>query len=132
MGPGSWFEYSMTEERSDLPDDKVWNEKYVVTSVEDERIVFDHYENGKKLEQVIGNRDCANGIIGMNGLHKVGNEELDTSFGKVSVCVYRSDRCGGGTEIFIDSQGMMYKSIESQLWSMGIRHSVTRKLVNRG
>lgn len=132
MRPGSWFEYRITEERSDLRDGKVWKERYVVVSVEDERIVFDHYENGKRLEQVIGNVNWANGIIGTDGLSKVGDEELDTSLGRISACVYGSDRCGGGTEIFVDSHGIMYKSVESQLWSMGVRHSVTRELVDRG
>ena len=132
MKNGSWFEYRVTEEQSDLCDDKVWKEKYIVASVEGDDIVFDHYRNDKKLEQVIGNRSYANGIIRTDGLSKIGIERLDTFSGKIDTDAYRSNRCGGGTEIFVDSRGTMYKSIESQLWSMGVRYSITRELIGKG
>jgi len=128
---GSWFEYKVTESQSDLDVEKVWKEKYIVVSFNQKEIVFDYYKNEKKLEQVIGNKDYANGIIRTDDLSEVGLEKLNTPFGKINTYIYDSNRCGGRTKIFTDAEGIMYKSIEDQLWSMGIRHSITRELIDK-
>ena len=129
---GSWFEYKVTETQSDLDIDNVWNEKYIVISVNKKEIVFDYYKDGNTLEQVIGNKDYANGIIRTDDLSETGLEKLNTPLGKIDTYVHDSNRCGGGTKIFTDTEGIMYKSIESQLWSMGIKHLITRELIDKG
>lgn len=128
----SWFEYKVTEKQSDLRENKTWTEKYVVTSVNGKDIDFDLYVDGKLEEKLTGNTAYGNGIIKMSGLAKNESKTIETAFGPKTVNVYKSNMCGGGVEMYMDTEGIMYQSVESQLWSMGVVFSIKRELTAFG
>jgi hypothetical protein len=138
MKVGSWFEYKVTEERSDVPGKKTHTEHYAVASINGDDIVFDKCIDGKKTEeQVEGRTSFGNGLVRNDDLKKYATETIDTAFGKKTVDVSDSmhngvGRCGGSTVTYVGSDGVMYRSIEKQLWSMGVRYTLTRDLVDLG
>lgn len=132
MDKGSWFEYKVTEYTSNVEGEKVWTEKYEIMSISGQDVVFIRYVDGVKKDLVNGNISYANLLVKNDDLSKTGTETIETAMGEKTVDVFDSNRCGGSTTVYQDESGLMYKSVESQLWSMGVKHSITRELISLG
>jgi hypothetical protein len=128
-----WYEYIVTEEQSDKTERIQKKEKFVVKSVTDDEVVFERFTDGKANGEYKGKTSYANWLIRNDDLSKVAEEEIDTpTYGKRKLDVFGSDRCGGSTTVWQDGLGLMYRAVQSQMWSKGIIYKKTFELINFG
>lgn len=128
---GTWFEYEVTEDQDGIVTSR-YIERYTLLSQCGKDTLFDVYREGRKCGQVDGNIDYANGHFRNDRLTKKGTEEIQTIDGRKSLDVFVSDRCGGSTTVYQDGDGLMYRGINTQMWSGGVIAKISRDLIRYG
>lgn len=128
---GTWFEYDVVEKQDNVVKAR-YHERYVLLSQCGKETIFECYRDGRKSGQVDGNVDYANGHFRNDRLRESDGERIATMDGEKSLKVFVSDRCGGSTKVYQDENGLMYRGINTQMWSGGVIAEFVRDLTNYG
>ncbi len=128
METGTWFEYEVEIERSDMGVVRQFNERYELLSKEGDILHFSMRENFDDKGMVDGSSDYASGIFDHKGLIMDHTEQYSLVGETIPVDVYVSDRCGGGETMWVGKDDVVYKDIRTQMWSMGVMYKETRTL----
>jgi hypothetical protein len=129
MDIGTWFEYEVTQERSDDGIIRQFNERYELESKNGEgTLYFNYRENFEEMNPFEGNEKYASGIFDHSRLRKDRTEEYSIITGNILTEVYVSDRCGGSETVWVDVHNVAYKDVRKQMWSMGVIYTETRIL----
>jgi len=128
MEIGTWFEYEVVIERSDMGIVREFNERYELASKNGKELKFDFRENFDRKDQVEGNSTYASGIFDHSRLRKDRTEQYHLISGNINTDVFVSDRCGGSETMWVGNENVAYKDIKTQMWSMGVIYTETRIL----
>ena len=128
MDVGTEFFYEVRETLSDRNCVKIHEERYVVERVDGDNIYFSVYKDGSLERDAIGKASYGNGHIRNDRLTKQYEDVIDTRFGEKKVDVMSSDRCGGSTVIY--QSDVVYRFVQSQMWSGGVIFEQTYDLIH--
>lgn len=118
MDIGTEFVYDVSERTSDSRSVKRYTEKHILNRIDGDVLIFERYINDVRTEDIEGLGSYANGTIRMDHMRQCGTVGIETAFGKMDLDHYRTDLCGGGSEVFM--KDIVYRYIQKQMWSGGV------------
>lgn len=131
MQVGSWFDYKVTIERSDVGITDSFIERYTVVELDGTKPKFICSRDGTAPIEVNDRNVYVGKVFEFEDLSKDNTVSIDTVFGKIVADVYKSNRCGGGETVYLGPDFYVYIDIKTQLWSGGILYKETREFVDR-
>ena len=124
---GNWFAYQYTEAVSGRPCGEPQIERYIVKSVDGDKVTLSRDINQGEPTEIVGSNDRGTCVFEFTNLEKKGSDNMKTAFGSMFVTVYEKEEGDEGRRIFIGKDNIAFRVIYTRKTDDGL-FTKTREL----